>query len=59
MTDARGFDLFLCIVPPHSTTPQAAAIHDVAKKGDVAAITAALDAAVDVNQSSIVINLLC
>ena len=40
--------LFLIIAP----TSQAAAIHEAAKKGDVAAITAALEAGVDVNASN-------
>lgn len=40
--------LFLIIAPPS----QAADIHEVAKTGDVAAITAALDAGVDVNASN-------
>jgi cytochrome c len=42
------FVLFLIIAP----TSQAAAIHDAAKKGDVAALTAALDSGVDVNSSN-------
>ena len=37
----------LCLIPLPS---QAAAIHDAAKKGDAAAITAALDAGADVNE---------
>ena len=40
--------LFLLIAPPS----QAADIHEAAKKGDVAAITAALDAGADVNASN-------
>ena len=41
------FVLFLVTAP----TSQAAAIHEAAKKGDLAAITAALDAGVDINAS--------
>jgi cytochrome c len=37
----------LYIVP---STSQAAAIHDAAKKGDVAAISAALDAGANINE---------
>lgn len=37
-----------CLIP---VTSQAAAIHDAAKKGDVAAIAAALDAGANVNES--------
>ena len=37
-----------CFIP---LTSQAAAIHDAAKKGDIAAIAAALDAGADVNES--------
>jgi cytochrome c len=36
-----------CLIP---LTSQAAAIHDAAKKGDVAGITAALDAGADINE---------
>ena len=39
--------MFLLIAP----ASQAAAIHDAAKKGDVAALTAALDSGVDINAS--------
>jgi cytochrome c len=39
---------WFCLMP---VTSQAAAIHDAAKKGDVAAISAALDAGADVNES--------
>ncbi len=38
----------LCLIP---LTSHAAAIHDAAKKGDVTAIAAALDAGVGVNES--------
>src|SRR5690606_2663264 len=38
---------WFCLVPLAS---QAAALHDAAKKGDTAAITAALDAGADVNE---------
>ena len=37
-----------CLIP---LTSQAAAIHDAAKKGDIAAIAAALDAGANVNDS--------
>ena len=37
-----------CLIP---LTSQAAAIHDAAKKGDIAAIAAALDAGANVNES--------
>ena len=40
--------IWFCLIP---LTSQAAAIHDAAKKGDIAAITAALDAGADVNES--------
>jgi len=49
----RGFLLFILILFGYSPIASyAAAIHDAAKKGDVAAITTALDAGVDVNQSN-------
>ena len=40
--------IFLCLIPAVS---HAAAIHDAAKKGDVASISAALDAGADINGS--------
>ena len=46
----RGFLLFVLILFGHiPVASYAAAIHDAAKKGDVVAITAALDAGADIN----------
>jgi cytochrome c len=48
----RGFLLFILLPLVHiPIVSHAAAIHDAAKKGDVAAITAALDAGAGVNES--------
>lgn len=48
----RGFLLFVFILFGHiPVASYAAAIHDAAKKGDVAAITATLDAGADVNEN--------
>src|SRR5688500_12790687 len=48
----RGFLLFIPLLLVHiPSVSHAAAIHDAAKKGDVAAITAALDAGAGVDES--------
>jgi cytochrome c len=48
----RGLFLFISLLLVHIPSPShAAAIHDAAQKGDVAAITAALDAGADVDES--------
>jgi cytochrome c len=48
----RGFLLFILLVLVHTPiASHAAAIHDAAMKGDVAGITAALDAGADVDES--------
>jgi cytochrome c len=48
----RGFSLFVLLLLVHlPIASHAGAIHDAAKKGDVAAITAALDAGSGVNES--------
>ncbi|WP_287253984.1 ankyrin repeat domain-containing protein [Mesorhizobium sp.] len=47
--DARGFAFILLVLAPIAS--HAAAIHDAAKTGDVAAIAAALDAGADVDES--------
>ena len=46
----RGFLLFILLVHIPIVS-HAAAIHDAAKKGDVAAITAALDAGAGIDES--------
>ncbi|WP_301006811.1 ankyrin repeat domain-containing protein [Mesorhizobium sp.] len=47
----RMFLLFILLLVPVPTASYAGAIHDAAKEGDVAAITAALDAGAGVNES--------
>ncbi|TGS53895.1 hypothetical protein EN826_033620, partial [Mesorhizobium sp. M1D.F.Ca.ET.183.01.1.1] len=48
----RGFLLFIPLLLVHfPIEARAAAIHDAAKKGDVAAITAALDAGAGIDES--------